>query len=369
MFISTGCGDALHHLHREPTTSGTKSVFGLLHLAQTQDVLAPQISERLLQAIDGGNLAGAHALAGVVVFLVGLVVALGVADLRLEVVMVLILKLLNAIPVRPLRVCVDVHLNDAVSEGLPDILEGGSGSSVEDKADGLGVLGGVVTELLGDVRLRAAEDLGLKLDVAGTVDSMDVAEGGGDREHVRDGGEGLVDLVNLLGLGVQVLQGDVGVVHAILFSAGDAELHLEEDADFGHAGKVILADVNVLLNGLLREIDHVGGEEGLAVHGVVALRCGKEAVDPGEEGLGTVVGVEDDGNSVLLSQGANVEGPRDGSSNGGLVVRVVKALAGVELRPTRGKLDDDGRVVAAGGFEAGIDAGGGDAVHGGDGVA
>ena len=70
-----------------------------------------------------------------------------------------------------------------------------------------------------------------------------------------------------------------------------------------------------------------------------------------------------------LSHVRRVEGPRDGSSNGGLVVLVVKALAGVELRPTRGKLDDDGRVVAAGGFEAGVDAGGGDAVHGGDGVA
>ena len=87
---------------------------------------------------------------------------------------------------------------------------------------------------------------------------MHVAEGGGDGEHA--GGDRVelgVHLVDLLGLGVEVLLGDVGVVDAVLLAAGHAELHLEHAVELAHALEVLLARRDVLLERLLGEIEHV----------------------------------------------------------------------------------------------------------------
>ena len=63
----------------------------------------------------GGNLGGAQAGARVVVLLVRLVGALGVADLLAQVGLVLLVVVVDALPVGPLRVGVDVHLDDAIT--------------------------------------------------------------------------------------------------------------------------------------------------------------------------------------------------------------------------------------------------------------
>ena len=79
-----------------------------------------------------------------------------------------------------------------------------------------------------------------------------------------------------------------------------------------------------------------------------------------------MISVKDDGNTVLLGHGADVEGTGNGAGDSGLVVGVVEALASVELRSARGELDDDGSIVLASGLEAGVDAGVGNAVDSGN---
>lgn len=64
----------------------------------------------------------------------------------------------------------------------------------------------------------------------------------------------------------------------------------------GHLLLLCGSDVPVL--GLLREIDHVRGEKGLAVKLEVSLVSVHHAVHPGQELLGAVVGVQNDGNSI-----------------------------------------------------------------------
>ena len=282
--------------------------------------------------------------------------------------MVLALEVLDTLPITPLSVGVDVHLDDAIIQGLANVSNVGTGTTMEHKGNGLLVRRGITAKLLADVLLCPAQDLGLELHVTGAVNAVNIAEGSSNGEHVRDGTELLVHLVDLLRLGVQVLKGNVAVVNTVLLAAGDTELHFQKDANLRHAGKVVLADVNVLLDGLLGKVDHVRGEERLAVLLVVPLRGGKKTIDPGKELLGAVIGVEDDGDAILLGHGTDVEGARDGTGDGGLVVVVVKALASVELRSARGELDDDGSVVLASGLEAGVDAGGGNAVDGGNSV-
>jgi len=229
----------------------------------------------------------------------------------------------------------------------------------------------VSRRLLLDVLLRFAEDGRGELHVAGGVHAVHVAEGGGDGEHA--GGDRVelgVHLVDLLGLGVEVLLGDVGVVDAVLLAAGDADLNLEEAVDLAHALEVLLGDLHVLLDGLLGEVEHVGGEEGLAVLGEVLLVGLEEAIEPGEEALGAVVGVEDDGDAVELGEGADVEGTGDAAHDGGLLVLLVlPALAGVVGTAAVGELDDHGGVGLLGRLEARVGHGGHGAVDGGDGVA
>ena len=91
------------------------------------------------------------------------------------------------------------------------------------------------------------------LTVARSVDAVDVAEGGRDSEHsviavgsLAHRGKLLVDLPHLLRLSVELGRINIRVVNAVLLAAGDAELHLEEKVDLGHALQVVEADVDVL---------------------------------------------------------------------------------------------------------------------------
>ena len=98
------------------------------------------------------------------------------------------------------------------------------------------------------------------------------------------------------------------VVDAILLATGDAKLHLEEAVDLGKAGHVLGGELDVLVQGLLRQVDHMRGEKGLLV-GLEVLLIGLDhAVEPGEELLGAVVRVEHNGHAICLGHVAHVVG-------------------------------------------------------------
>mmetsp|Transcript_108484 Transcript_108484/g.302532 ORF Transcript_108484/g.302532 Transcript_108484/m.302532 type:complete len:299 (-) Transcript_108484:116-1012(-) len=239
----------------EAAAPGPQHVAGDLRGTQAKDVGATEVLEALLEAFHGGLLSRPHAHAGVVELLVGLGLAFRVADLRLEIGLVLCLEVANAAPIGPLRVRVDVHLDHTILQGLADVLEVGARATVEDKLHRL-LLSTV--KLLRNVLLRVAEDLRLQAHIARLVDSMDVAKGRSDcKDAVGHLGQGLVDLPDLLRLGVEVLGVRVLVVHAVLLAPGDAELHLEATVDLRHALQVLGADLNVLLQRLLGQVNHV----------------------------------------------------------------------------------------------------------------
>lgn len=91
---------------------------------------------------------------------------------------------------------------------------------MEDEEDGLVLLGsdGVL-----DVLLVLAEELGVELDVTWLVDTVDVTETGGDGEEWGDGGEGLVDGKDVLGLGVEGVVVNILVVDSVLLTTGDTD--------------------------------------------------------------------------------------------------------------------------------------------------
>mmetsp|Transcript_51508 Transcript_51508/g.125612 ORF Transcript_51508/g.125612 Transcript_51508/m.125612 type:complete len:336 (+) Transcript_51508:49-1056(+) len=289
-------------------------------LAEGADGL--EVREGLPEALHGRLLRGAEPDAGVVELLVGLVLAVGIADLALQVVVVLGLELPDPVPRSPLDVGVDVHLDDPVGEGELDLVLLRPRAAVEHEVDGLLLL---ALELLLDVLLGVAEDVGPELHVANLVHAVAVAEGSRDGEDsVGHRREGLVNLPDLVGLRVHAGVVHALVVDAILLATGDAELHLEQAVDLGHALEVLDADLDVLVEGLLGEIEHVGAEEGLAVLLEILLVGLEHAIEPRQELLGAVVRVQHHGHPVGFSNLADIVGAGDGAEDAG-----VEGLLGV----------------------------------------
>lgn len=92
---------------------------------------------------------------------------------------------------------------------------------MEDEEDGL--VGGR-TGLLLDVLLVLGEELGVELDVAGLVDTVDVTEASGNGEVGADGSEGVLDGQDVLGLGVEGVVVNILVVDTVLLTTGDTDL-------------------------------------------------------------------------------------------------------------------------------------------------
>jgi hypothetical protein len=74
--------------------------------------------------------------------------------------------------------------------------------------------------------------------------------------------------------------------------------HLEPLLHGSSTLQVLGGGLNVEVDGLLREVDHVRGEERLAVRLEVALVLVKHSIQPRQELLGAVVGVQNDWNAI-----------------------------------------------------------------------
>lgn len=188
------------------------------HLQLTSSV---EVRKGLLDTHAHGLLTLANPDAGIEGLLVGLISTVGVTDLGHEVVLLVEDEVTDTGQVGELHVSVDVDLDDTVADGLLELLLGRAGTTVEDEEDGL--VGGR-TSLLLYVLLVLGEELGVELDVAGLVDTVDVTEASGNGEVGADGGEGVLDGQDVLGLGVEGVVVNILVVDTVLLTTGDTDL-------------------------------------------------------------------------------------------------------------------------------------------------
>ena len=163
----------------------------------------------------------------------------------------------------------------------------------------------LLASLLLGVDLVLVEELRVKLDVTGLVDTVDVTKGSSNTEVGGNFGESLVDIPNVLGLGIELGVVDASVVDTILFTTSDADLHLEPDTERCHTLEVLHADLDVLLLWLLGEIQHVRREKGFTVLLEVFLIGLQHAVEPREELVCTVIRVKDHGAEIIELSGAH----------------------------------------------------------------
>jgi hypothetical protein len=64
----------------------------------------------------------------------------------------------------------------------------------------------------------------VKLNIARLVDTVDIPEGGGYREIWGDWRQGLVDIEDILRLGIKRVVVDILIVNTILLAASDTDL-------------------------------------------------------------------------------------------------------------------------------------------------
>mmetsp|Transcript_16139 Transcript_16139/g.44894 ORF Transcript_16139/g.44894 Transcript_16139/m.44894 type:complete len:254 (-) Transcript_16139:1166-1927(-) len=223
-------------------------------------------------------------LSWVVEGLVRLVQTLRVSDLALQEQLIILVEVLDACPICPLRVCVHVHFHDAMAQALVNLLLFRARASVEDEVQGLRRLQDVA-----GMHLEGAQQLGPEHHIAGLVHAVHVAEGRGDRELLRDGCEGLVDLPDFLRGGVELVLCNARVVDAVFHSAGEADLHLENQIHLRHPLQVLGADADVLFVWFLGEVEHVAREQRLAPGAEEILVVLEHAVEPREQLFRTVV--------------------------------------------------------------------------------
>jgi hypothetical protein len=194
---------------------------------------------------------------------------------------------------------------------------------VEDKENRLVLLGADGSL---DMSLVFAKQLRVELDISGLVDAVNVAETSSNREVWRDGSQGVVDVEDVLGLGVQRVIVNILVVDAIFLASSDTNLHLEPLLHRRSSLEILGGGLDVPVDWLFGKIDHVGAKQGLAVHLEVSFICVKHTIEPGQKLLSTVVGVKNYRDAVSGSNAADVLGTGNGTGDGRGLVGVADAL-------------------------------------------
>ena len=116
--------------------------------------------------------------------------------------------------------------------------------------------------------------------------------------------------------------------------------------------KVLHAHGNILLVRFFRKIEHVRSKERFPVLGIKLFVGGEHAIKPGQYLFGAMVRVQNDGNAIVLGDGAHVHGQSHGT--GGGVVGVFNGLADHKGASSVGNLNHDGGLGFASGLQDGV---------------
>ena len=155
-----------------------------------------------------------------------------------------------------LAVSVDVHLDDAVLEGLVDFFEGATRTTVEDEVQWVGF----EFKLAGNSFLAVVEDTWLENNVAWLVNAVYVTEGSGqhkDAEFIQ----GVVGVNHVFGGGVELVFADTAGVVTVFFTANNADFNFEDDVELFALSSVLTAYLEVFFHAQFRTVEHVALEQ------------------------------------------------------------------------------------------------------------
>jgi hypothetical protein len=169
---------------------------------------------------------GAHGLfalphpdSGIEELLIGLVFPFRIANRCHQVVLLLQDVITNARQVGKLQIGVEIDFDHTMANGIRILLLAGSGSSMEDKEDGLVLFR---AGLVFDECLVLAKQFRVQFHVARLVDSMNVAEACRDGEVRADFGQSGPDVVDVFGLRVERIVVNIFIIDPVLLTTSDA---------------------------------------------------------------------------------------------------------------------------------------------------
>lgn len=264
-----------------------------------------------------------HIITYIEELLIGLVFAIGVTNGCQQIIFLVQHIVTNARHVGELHIGIHVNLDDTVTNSVEVLLLAGARATMENEVDRLVFLG---AESGFDVSLVLSEKLRVQLDVAWLVDPMDIAKTSGNREIRGYGIQSVVDVEDILGLCVKRCVVDILIIDSIFLATSDANLHFKPLLHGSSAFQIFGSSRNVPVHRLFRKIDHVRAEEGLAVGLEVGFVGVEHSIKPWQKLLSTMIGVQDHGDSINGSNGANISGTGYGTSDGSCLVRVAYAL-------------------------------------------
>ena len=96
----------------------------------------------------------------------------------------------------------------------------------------------------------------------------------------------------MLGLGIEFVIFNTTVINAIFFTTSYAQLDLDRHTQLVHALKVFFRDLDVLMNWLFREVQHVGAVQGLASLFFEGFTGIQQTVDPWQPFFGSMVSMQ-----------------------------------------------------------------------------
>lgn len=229
-----------------------------------------------------------------------------------------------------LGVGIDIHLNNAVFEGLANVGELGAGTAVEDE-----IHFGLRAKLVHNGLLTVAKNSRTKLHRAGLVRTVYVAEGSG-KEETTDGSQGLINGHHVFGSRVKLVGRLIGVIDTVFLTTDDAGFNLKDNTKLGAFLQELGGKSHVLGKGKGGGIQHVGLEQGRTAQSDATARLVQNRTEEGLDMLGlAVVGVKSDEDVVLGGEAFNGFGQNNGSQSG-----IADGGTGGKLAASDGNLND-----------------------------
>ena len=195
-----------------------------------------------------------------------------------------------------------------------------------------------------NVILRLLQNRRLQLHIPRLVNAMHIAERRRNREIRANFEQRLVSMRHLIRLSVKAGLIHIRIVHSVFLTTRHTQLNLQRHPHLRHPLQIPRTSLNVLLQRLLREIQHVRTEQRPSRLRKMPFARLEHPVHPWQQLLRAMVRVQNHRHPVSLRRRIHIMRPRDRSQNRPQLVLLAYRLPNEELRSPVRKLNHHRRV-------------------------
>src|SRR5258706_11288405 len=162
-------------------------------------------------------------------FLVWRIGTRGIPQLGLKKRLVLLVKSMNTLPKCPLNIGVNIHLDDTITNGFTYGFRFRTRPSMKHKIDRVLLR----FEFLLNIILGILKYSRLKLHIAGFINTVNIAERGGDYKMIAYLHQLFISISNFFGLGIQPCAFNSRIVNTVFFPTRHPKFNLQVHVQSG----------------------------------------------------------------------------------------------------------------------------------------